>query len=350
MTNRTAVLAVISLIALTGAMGLWTGCSGGLPDKIDIFGPTEVRVGEVVEYTADVTGGKFVVPKNGNPSLDTSSTSTIVVTSLAGAYQVQRGMLYYLIPYYTTDFEENSGRCTMTPGGQFVALAADLYSVSYRLNGRLVGLLGVEAYLAEDGKDVVDINDGEGNDLDDGITITIIGGSYLIDIDGYAPFTIVVNNGPLYVAEVDAEAGIYLLVVQPGTPAGSYPCIITITDSHGNVYVWHIVVIVPGSGGGTNVLPVASMSLTVSGMTVTGNASGSTDPDGLISSYNWNWGDGTSSSGATASHTYTVAGTYTITLTVTDNNGGTSSQTATVVVTTGGGTGSGTINVYPEEV
>lgn len=63
-------------------------------------------------------------------------------------------------------------------------------------------------------------------------------------------------------------------------------------------------------------------------LTVSVNASGSTDVDGTIVSYAWNWGDGTTGSGVIANHSYTSDGNYTITLTVTDNDGhtGTASQ------------------------
>jgi PKD repeat protein len=62
------------------------------------------------------------------------------------------------------------------------------------------------------------------------------------------------------------------------------------------------------------------------------NASGSTDPDGTITGYEWDFGDGSTGTGQTASHTYAEAGTYTVKLTVTDNRGdtGTTSQQITV--------------------
>jgi len=71
----------------------------------------------------------------------------------------------------------------------------------------------------------------------------------------------------------------------------------------------------------------------VSGISINFDGTGSSDPDGTISSYNWNWGDGTGDgSGATPSHTYSVQGSYTVTLTVTDNEGMTGQATATSVI------------------
>jgi len=67
--------------------------------------------------------------------------------------------------------------------------------------------------------------------------------------------------------------------------------------------------------------PVARMSVTKTGRSVSVSASGSSDPDGSIAQYLWEFDDGTFASGPTASHTYTKAGTYEVTLVVKDNNG-----------------------------
>jgi len=62
------------------------------------------------------------------------------------------------------------------------------------------------------------------------------------------------------------------------------------------------------------------------------DASGSSDPDGSIVSYNWSFGDGSTDSGATAFHRFGAPGTYVVTLTVTDNDGATDSATQAVQV------------------
>lgn len=64
-------------------------------------------------------------------------------------------------------------------------------------------------------------------------------------------------------------------------------------------------------------------------LTVSFDASGSTDTDGTIESYQWTFGDGGTGTGLKPSHTYNSEGNYTVNLTVTDNDGltGTASKT-----------------------
>jgi PKD repeat protein len=64
------------------------------------------------------------------------------------------------------------------------------------------------------------------------------------------------------------------------------------------------------------------------------DGSGSTDSDGMISTYAWDFGDGSAGSNQqNLMHTYTVAGIYTATLTVTDNDGVTDTDTVVITVT-----------------
>jgi PKD repeat protein len=62
------------------------------------------------------------------------------------------------------------------------------------------------------------------------------------------------------------------------------------------------------------------------------DASGSSDPDGTVVSYDWDFGDGTTASGESVTHSYSSSGEYTVELTVTDDDGGTDTVTRVVSV------------------
>lgn len=85
--------------------------------------------------------------------------------------------------------------------------------------------------------------------------------------------------------------------------------------------------------------PVATFTSTPSEggapLSVSFDASGSYDPDGLVTSYRWSFGDGTSGSGMIATHIYAQPGTYTVQLTVEDRRQASSAATATIVARAG---------------
>ena len=85
-----------------------------------------------------------------------------------------------------------------------------------------------------------------------------------------------------------------------------------------------------------NQAPTAVMSATPTSGTVpltsSFSASGSSDPDGSIASYEWTFGDGGTATGISASRTYSTAGTYTAVLKVTDNQGLSSTRSVTITV------------------
>ena len=85
-----------------------------------------------------------------------------------------------------------------------------------------------------------------------------------------------------------------------------------------------------------NVPPEAEFDSTSEDLTLSVDASASTDSDGSIASYDWDFGDGTTDTGVTAEHTYASAGSYLVRLTVTDDDGATDQATAAVTVPTGG--------------
>jgi PKD repeat protein len=68
------------------------------------------------------------------------------------------------------------------------------------------------------------------------------------------------------------------------------------------------------------------------GLTASFDGTGSTDPDGHLTTYAWEFGDGQSGTGSLIDHTYAAAGTYAVHLTVTDDAGLTASDVTVVNV------------------
>jgi PKD repeat protein len=115
----------------------------------------------------------------------------------------------------------------------------------------------------------------------------------------------------------------------------------TVSHTYAAPGVYGVTLTVTDDGGATgtqstsvsiNAPPVASSTFACNGLTCNFGGSGSSDPDGTITSYAWTFGDGMTASGPTVSHTYVAAGTYIVTLTVTDNGGATGTQGQNVTV------------------
>ena len=105
-----------------------------------------------------------------------------------------------------------------------------------------------------------------------------------------------------------------------------------------------------GRGDG-NTAPTASFTTDVTtpepGQGITFDASGSSDEDGTIVSYEWNFDDGTSGNGETVSHTFASSGDYVVTLTVTDDGGASDTASTTVSVSTGNAGPNASFTVSP---
>ncbi|RBP51137.1 lytic polysaccharide monooxygenase [Arenicella xantha] len=91
---------------------------------------------------------------------------------------------------------------------------------------------------------------------------------------------------------------------------------------------------------GGNQAPLADFSYSASNLSVSFDASASSDPDNGPQplSYTWNFGDGQTASGASASHVFATSDTYSVTLTVDDGQDN-ATQTKAVTVTSEPSTG-----------
>jgi PKD repeat protein len=91
------------------------------------------------------------------------------------------------------------------------------------------------------------------------------------------------------------------------------------------------------STGPVNQPPTAAFTASCTTLTCVFDASASTQPGGVITSYAWSFGDGTTATtvGAAESHTYSTGGTDTVSLTVTGSLGGQATATHVVSPTSG---------------
>jgi PKD repeat protein len=85
-------------------------------------------------------------------------------------------------------------------------------------------------------------------------------------------------------------------------------------------------------GAATNQPPTARMSVNCQDLTCSMTGDTSSDPENLLSSYQWDFGDGGSSSQADPTHTYASAGSYQVSLKVTDAGGASDTATQTIHV------------------
>ena len=114
--------------------------------------------------------------------------------------------------------------------------------------------------------------------------------------------------------------------------AGDYSVTITVTDglaSTPGTFTLHVT-----AGNRPPVANPGGPYSAVTGVPITLNGSGSSDPDGgQTLTYAWNFGDGNTGSGATPTHIYATHGNYIVSLTVSDNGSPVLSSTATTSAT-----------------
>lgn len=115
------------------------------------------------------------------------------------------------------------------------------------------------------------------------------------------------------------------------TDAGTYTVSLKVTDNTGNTGSVSKTLTISGNQIPTAAFVYSPLSPTP-GENVYFNASGSSDPDGTIVSFQWDMGDGSTRSGEKTTHRYSEPGTYTVLLVVTDNSGNTGSTGKTITV------------------
>ncbi len=116
--------------------------------------------------------------------------------------------------------------------------------------------------------------------------------------------------------------------------AGTYTVQLTAVDDKGaEDTVTKTITVSPKPSGTPEANFTASPSSGEVPLEVSFDASGSSDPDGQISSYEWDFDDGEMGSGKTTDHTFDSSGAYTVRLTVTDDKGNKDSYTQEVEVT-----------------
>ena len=140
----------------------------------------------------------------------------------------------------------------------------------------------------------------------------------------------------------DGTTGTGALVLHTYATPGAYTVSLVVINSQGATDSTAKTIQVSASRAGEgNIAPgasfTASMTSGTAPLAVHFDATGSSDSDGVISSYDWDFGDGGAGSGVATSHIYNTAGTYTVRLTVIDNEGGYGATTQTIQVTARGG-------------
>jgi PKD repeat protein len=135
----------------------------------------------------------------------------------------------------------------------------------------------------------------------------------------------------------DGSTGAGLVASHTYYTAGIYAVLLTVRNETGDEDQATVTIAVSEAPTPGNAKPNAEFTSTPNvgeaPLTVSFDASGSSDSDGHITSYQWTFGDGASGSGAITSHTYDDSGTYEVWLMVADNNGATDTATTTIRAT-----------------
>ncbi|OGS52436.1 MAG: hypothetical protein A3K75_04310 [Euryarchaeota archaeon RBG_13_61_15] len=113
----------------------------------------------------------------------------------------------------------------------------------------------------------------------------------------------------------DGSIGIEMMVNHAYGMDGTYTVVLTVTDTAGQTDTASADVTVA-----TLKAPIADFTATMDWMTLSADATTSSDLDGTIVLHEWDFGDGKTDTGMTVSHEYITEGTFTVILTVTDDD------------------------------
>ena len=130
----------------------------------------------------------------------------------------------------------------------------------------------------------------------------------------------------------DGKSGSGASVSHTYSTAGSYTASLTVADGTGATASTTTSISVAAPPQPPTAVIKATPGSGTAPLAVSFSGTGSTDPNGKITSYSWNFGDGKTGSGASVSHTYSAAGSYTASLTVADGTGATASATTSISV------------------
>jgi len=103
------------------------------------------------------------------------------------------------------------------------------------------------------------------------------------------------------------------------TAAGNYTATLTVTDNCGATSTCEASVTITLPDNQPPVCDAGGPYAGPANSPIQFDGTGSSDPDGTITLYEWDFGDGATGSGPTPTHSYTANGLYTVTLCVTDD-------------------------------
>jgi chitodextrinase len=119
----------------------------------------------------------------------------------------------------------------------------------------------------------------------------------------------------------DGAAGSGMLASHAYAAPGTYGVSLTVMDDDGAVSTCQTAANVVEPPNQAALCDGGGPYEGVAGAALSFDASGSSDADGQIVSYEWTFGDGSTGNGASAQHAYAAAGAYAVSLCVTDDDG-----------------------------